>query len=91
MVRKERLISMLFAVILTIGTIAGSVHAAEAPGDGHNSEIEESKYRIVLDANGGYVENVEISFDYYSDLILPDAHRDGYYKHFFACFFQQFI
>ena len=57
MVRKERLISMLFAVILTIGTIAGSVHAAEAPGDGHNSEIEESKYRIVLDANGGYFDH----------------------------------
>ena len=36
-------------------------------------------YKAILDANGGYVENVEISFDYYSDLILPDAHRDGYY------------
>ena len=48
---------MLVAVILTIGTIAGSVHAAEASGDGENPEMEESRYRIVLDANGGYFDH----------------------------------
>ena len=36
-------------------------------------------FKAVLDANGGYVGDSEVSFDYGSDLILPEAHRDGYY------------
>ena len=55
--RKIRLISMLVTVILAMGTIAGSVHAAETT-DGRQSpeSIEGEKYKIVLDANGGYFE-----------------------------------